>query len=77
LNLPLWKEIGDCFVFAVDDRTDDDTVGAIKASIAPPIPYSIVSHSFDGFAGARNAALETARQQHAAISHVLIADSDW
>jgi hypothetical protein len=64
-------------VFAVDDRTDDDSIGAIKASLPAPIPYTIVMHKFDGFAAARNAALEAAWQYHSNATHILTADPDW
>jgi hypothetical protein len=69
--------MGDCFVFAVDDRTDDDSIGAIKASLPAHIPYTVVMHKFDGFAGARNAALEAAWQYHSNATHILTADPDW
>jgi hypothetical protein len=44
LNLPMWRALADSFVFAVDDRTNDGTIGAIHASLQDTIPRLIIMH---------------------------------
>jgi hypothetical protein len=40
----MWRALADSFVFAVDDRTYDDTIGAIHASLPDSIPRLIIMH---------------------------------
>eukprot|EP00611_Tribonema_gayanum_P030155 TRINITY_DN829_c0_g2_i1.p1 TRINITY_DN829_c0_g2~~TRINITY_DN829_c0_g2_i1.p1 ORF type:complete len:977 (+),score=264.58 TRINITY_DN829_c0_g2_i1:124-2931(+) len=77
LNLPLWRDVADCFVFGVDDRTDDDSIGAIHASLPSWMPRTVYKYTFDGFAGARNLALDAAWQNYRNTTHLLMADPDW
>lgn len=77
-NLPLWAEAVDYFVFLLDDRTIDKSVAAIHAILTPlHIPHVIKNYTFTGFGAARTLSLQTAYDNFANASHVLIADPDW
>eukprot|EP01039_Chlorochromonas_danica_P007361 gene7361-8143_t len=77
-NLPLWTEAVDYFVFLLDDRTIDKSRAAIHTILTPRrIPHVIKNYTFTGFGAARTLSLQTAYDNFANASHVLIADPDW
>ncbi len=79
LNLPLWKDVVDAYVFGIDDRTEDNTVKAIVALLPSSVPREVVYFQFDdgGFSSARNIVLRTAWAKFSWVSHIIMADPDW
>jgi hypothetical protein len=77
-NLPLWgSSFFDAYVFAVDERTVDDTWKALDESIPAGAPRFIFNYTFDGFGPARTLVFEKAWEHFPNITHVLVADPDW
>lgn len=77
-NIPLWMPLIDYFVFLVDNRTVDDTVGTIHKIIgSDKSRYKVISYEFTGFGQARTLSLKETWNHYSSASHVLIADPDW
>ncbi|CAM9370785.1 unnamed protein product [Discosporangium mesarthrocarpum] len=77
LNLPLWRDVIDCYVIGVDDRTTDGTVSVIESIVPPDKPRHIFYYTFVGFSQARNVVLRATGEMFPDASHILIADADW
>ena len=64
-------------MFAVDSRTVDDTLVAIKDSIPSQIPRHIFSYTFDGFGNSRTLVFTKAYETMPWCTHVMVIDPDW
>ncbi|CAM9713169.1 unnamed protein product [Choristocarpus tenellus] len=77
LNLPLWRDIIDCYVVGVDDRTKDDTIQVVNAVLPANKSRFIFLYNFEGFGQARNEVLRATRNTFPHATHLLVADADW
>jgi tetratricopeptide (TPR) repeat protein len=77
LNLSLWRDLVDCYVFGIDDRTTDESEAAIAALLPPSTPRIVFKYTFDGFSAGRNELLREAWRSYSNATHVLMADPDW
>eukprot|EP00752_Nemacystus_decipiens_P003054 g2831.t1 len=76
-NLPLWREVADCFVIGVDERTTDRTTVIIHEVLGDDVARFVFFFTFHDFAQARNAVIRSTAHNFPGCSHVIIADADW
>ncbi|CAM9404102.1 unnamed protein product, partial [Pylaiella littoralis] len=75
-NLNLWRDVADCFVIGVDDRTTDETTSIIQQVLGDKARF-IFFFTFQDFSQARNAVLRSTAHNFPDVSHVIFADADW
>ncbi|CAJ1360623.1 unnamed protein product [Effrenium voratum] len=74
-HLPLWRDIGDCFVLGLDSRNQDASE-EIASELLVPKPAQVFHFDFEGFGSAKTRLLQECHQRFPLVHYVLLVEPD-